>query len=63
VLLANPNLPVVMTSGYVRQKDRDAVAEVGVRELLLKPNTVEELGAVLHRLMQNHAATIGSKIT
>lgn len=63
VLLANPNLPVVMTSGYVRQKDRDAVAAVGVRELLLKPNTVEELGAVLHRLMQNHAATIGSKIT
>ena len=47
VLLANPNLPVVMTSGYVRQKDRDAVAAVGVRELLLKPNTVEELGAVL----------------
>jgi len=50
----------VMTSGYVRPKDREAVQDVGVRELLLKPNTVEELGAVLHRLMQNHAA---SKIT
>jgi PAS domain S-box-containing protein len=63
VLQARPNLPVVMTSGYVRPKDRELVREVGVRELLLKPNTVEELGAVLHRLMQNHAATIGSKIT
>lgn len=63
VLIARPNLPVVMTSGYVRPRDRELVKEVGVRELLLKPNTVEELGAVLHRLMQNHAANIGSKIT
>ena len=57
VLQAKPDVPVVMTSGYVRPNDREAVKEVGVRELLLKPNTVEELGAVLHRLMQNHAAT------
>lgn len=63
VLLTRPDLPVVVTSGYVRPKDREAVKEVGVRELLLKPNTVEELGAVLHRLMQNHAAASGSKIT
>jgi PAS domain S-box-containing protein len=63
VLLARPDLPVVMTSGYVRPKDRDLVKAAGVRELLLKPNTVEELGAVLHRLMQNHAAASGSKIT
>ena len=56
-----------MTSGYVRPKDRELVKEVGVRELLLKPNTVEELGNVLHRLMQNHAVAptsqAASKIT
>jgi PAS domain S-box-containing protein len=63
VLVTRPELPVVMTSGYVRAKDRELVSEVGIRELLLKPNTVEELGAVLHRLMQDHAANIGSKIT
>ena len=64
VLQARPDLPVVMTSGYVRPKDREQVREVGVRELLLKPNTVEELGAVLHRLMQNHAEPqAASKIT
>lgn len=63
VLSTRPDLPVVMISGYVRPKDRELVKEVGVRELLLKPNTVEELGAVLHRLMQNHAASTGSKIT
>jgi PAS domain S-box-containing protein len=63
VLGERPDLPVVMMSGYVRPNDRERVKEVGVHELLLKPNTVEELGAVLHRLMLNHAATTGSKIT
>ena len=42
----------------------------GVRELLLKPNTIEELGQVLHRLLAEAAAptrfqatAAGSKIT
>jgi PAS domain S-box-containing protein len=56
VLRARPSLPVVMMSGYVRPKDREQVQQAGVRDLLLKPNTVEELGAVLHRLMQDPAA-------
>ena len=53
VLQARPDVPVVMTSGYVRPKDRELAKQAGVRDLLLKPNTVEELGAVLHRLMRN----------
>ncbi len=51
VLQLRPEVPVVMTSGYVRAKDRESVMKTGVRDLLLKPNTVEELGDVLHRLM------------
>src|SRR5690606_9362372 len=51
VLSLRPEVPVVMTSGYVRSKDRESVMKAGVRDLLLKPNTVEELGDVLHRLM------------
>lgn len=52
VLAIRPELPVVMTSGYVRPEDRDQALALGVRELLLKPNTVEALGEVLHRLLQ-----------
>jgi signal transduction histidine kinase/ActR/RegA family two-component response regulator len=52
VLQIRPELPVVMTSGYVRTEDRDQALQIGVRELLLKPNTVEGLGEVLHRLLQ-----------
>ncbi|HEY0942363.1 MAG TPA: response regulator [Steroidobacter sp.] len=51
VLRLRPEVPVVMTSGYVHPKDRESVMKSGVRDLLLKPNTVEELGDVLHRLM------------
>jgi CheY-like chemotaxis protein len=57
VLQLRPALPVVMTSGYVRAEDRDSVMACGVRELLLKPNTVEELAQVLHRLLQQVAHT------
>jgi PAS domain S-box-containing protein len=51
ILRLRSDVPVIMTSGYVRTQDRDAALKAGVRELVLKPNTVEELGGVLHRLL------------
>jgi PAS domain S-box-containing protein len=51
VLQLRADVPVIMTSGYVRPQDREAALHVGVRELVLKPNTVEELGGVLHKLL------------
>lgn len=57
VLKLRPGIPVVMTSGYVRAEDHDAVMASGVRELLLKPNTVEELAEVLHRLLQQTSSS------
>jgi CheY-like chemotaxis protein len=46
------DLPVVVTSGYVRAEDREAASEIGVRDLVLKPDTVEELGQVLERVLE-----------
>jgi PAS domain S-box-containing protein len=51
ILQLRAEVPVIMTSGYVRVQDREAALKVGVRELVLKPNTVEELGGVLHKLL------------
>jgi CheY-like chemotaxis protein len=51
ILQLRADVPVIMTSGYVRAQDREAALKVGVRELVLKPNTVEELGGVLHKLL------------
>jgi PAS domain S-box-containing protein len=65
VLAIRPQFPVVMTSGYVRQEDRALALKLGVRELVMKPNTVDALGDALHRLLQTaqDAAASASKIT
>ena len=47
-----PAVPIVMTSGYVRDADRDLALKIGVKELLLKPDTAQALGEVLHRLLK-----------
>ncbi len=45
-----PALPVVLVSGHVTDQMRTAAAEAGVRELIYKPNTAEELCAAVQRL-------------
>ena len=47
-----PDLPVAVTSGYISDELRRKAPESGVRHLIYKPNTVEELCEVVHRLTQ-----------
>ncbi len=51
VQCVRPDLPIVLTSGYVRDEDREAAQRLGVRGLILKPDTVDELGVTLSRLL------------
>jgi CheY-like chemotaxis protein len=54
------DLPVLLTSGYLRLEDREMAQKVGIRELILKPNTVEELGSAIDRTLSEiraHAVT------
>jgi CheY-like chemotaxis protein len=50
ILAIRPNLPVFMTSGYVRPDDEEQARNVGIRNLILKPSTLEELQVLLNRL-------------
>jgi PAS domain S-box-containing protein len=50
LLRVRPDVPIVMTSGYLRPEDQTAALNLGIRDLILKPNTVEELGLALDRL-------------
>jgi CheY-like chemotaxis protein len=43
------DLPVILTTGYVQPQDQELALRIGVRELIPKPDTVEELGNSLHR--------------
>jgi CheY-like chemotaxis protein len=52
MLELRPDLPIVMTSGYVRPTDREAARNLGVRDLILKPDTVEELTVALEKVFK-----------
>jgi CheY-like chemotaxis protein len=46
-----PELPVVVTSGYITEELRAKAPGAGVRQLVYKPNSAEELCEVVRRLM------------
>jgi PAS domain S-box-containing protein len=50
VKAANPSLPIIVTSGYVRDHDRAQAKALGIEHVILKPNTIDELGKVLDQL-------------
>lgn len=52
LMAVRPEIPIIMTSGYVRSEDQEAASQIGIRELILKPDTVDELGRALDRLFQ-----------
>ncbi len=69
ILKIRPGMPILITSGYVAPLDNEAVRSLGLPDLLLKPNTVEELGQIVHSVLANckssapaEQALAGSKI-
>jgi PAS domain S-box-containing protein len=49
VLSIRPDVPVIMTTGYIDPDDLDLARRIGVREVILKPTTIEEMGRSFHR--------------
>jgi CheY-like chemotaxis protein len=60
ILQIRPDIPVVMMSGYLRPEDEQEARRIGIRDLILKPDTIEELAKSLHRVFAN---TTDSAIT
>jgi CheY-like chemotaxis protein len=46
-----PGLPVILTTGYPGSLKLEQVRELGVREILLKPPSIQTLGAAVHRAL------------
>lgn len=59
LLTVRPDLPVVLTSGFVRPEDQDQAEQIGIRALIVKPNSVDELGAELDRIFSGGTASVG----
>ena len=52
MLAIRPDIPIVMTSGYVRPEDQQRALHLGVRDLILKPDTIDQLGRTLDRVLR-----------
>jgi CheY-like chemotaxis protein len=57
------DIPVVITSGYVRPEDQELARQLGAAALILKPNTIEELGRVLDTIFRQRASRTSATIT
>jgi CheY-like chemotaxis protein len=51
LLKLRPDVPIILTTGYVRLEDKEMAGRVGIRELILKPDTIDDLGRTLDRLI------------
>lgn len=47
-----PNLPIILTTGYSATLTLEAVQAIGIRQLLLKPLTIDALGSAISKVLQ-----------
>ena len=52
LLQIRPGIPILIASGYIRPADNEDVRSLGLPDLILKPDTVEQLGEILHNLFE-----------
>jgi CheY-like chemotaxis protein len=57
VLQIRPEIPVVLVSGYLLPGEVEQARALGVREVVLKPNSVEGFGPLLQRIFSGQANT------
>lgn len=50
LLKLRSDVPVVLCSGHVSEELRQQAAQIGIRKVLYKPNTLEELSSAIHQL-------------
>jgi len=60
ILAIRSDIPVLMTSGYVNPRDEDTARNIGVRSMILKPGTVDELGRILGGLFRDRVGSTDS---
>ena len=58
LLKFQPNLPIILTTGFSGFLTEEKVRELGFRELLNKPSTIQTLGEAVHRVL-HPAASVG----
>ena len=57
LLRLQPDLPIIITTGYSGVLTAEKVRELGFQEILSKPSTARTLGETVHRVLQRTAST------
>ena len=52
LLKIRPDLPIVLTSGHVRPQDVQTAQRIGIRDVMRKPGTIDELARVLDDILR-----------
>lgn len=56
LLRIRPDIPIVLASGYVRPEDVESAHKQGVRDVILKPNSIDDLARVIARTLSDEEA-------
>jgi PAS domain S-box-containing protein len=52
ILTIRPDIPVLLATGYVRKEDVELARSIGIREVIWKPQTVNEMGDLLAQQLE-----------
>lgn len=55
LLAIRPGVPIVMTSGFVRPEDQERALQMGIGDLILKPDSIDQFGRILDRIFTSAA--------
>ena len=60
MLAVRPDLPILLTSGYMRPEDEELAREIGIRAVSGKPTALGDLGRTLSEILGDPVATSSS---
>lgn len=55
VLAIRPGMVIVMSSGYLTPEDRQRALDAGALDVVQKPQSMADLGRILHRILSERA--------
>jgi CheY-like chemotaxis protein len=60
LLTVRPEIPIVVTSGYMRPEDQAKAQQLGIQEVVLKPCRIDDLTRAFERISAGQSSAAGS---
>ena len=55
LLKIRPDIPVILTSGFIEYIDREKVRAIGIREFIIKPFDINNFAAIIRKVLKQNA--------